>query len=203
MRNWFRRHSPAFLRPDDGFPQIDENQSVETAVDTDPETTGLFALHGEGISKDASRAVDIIAVHGLGGHYKTTWTCENGALWLADFLPQQLSENDITARIFSFGYNAKTLITNSVLDIGDIARNLLNRIELERDSDAEKQRPIIFIAHSLGGIIVKKVSTVVRNVPFSDIWPGHDTGARSKQSSSGSLKFDTWHRVSGCSSQRS
>jgi hypothetical protein len=34
---------------------------------------------------------------------------------------------------------------------------LLNRLSLKRQSPEEKSRGIIFITHSLGGIVVKKV----------------------------------------------
>lgn len=37
--------------------------------------------------------VDIVAVHGLGGHFEETWTdSDSKQLWLRDFLPSQLEE---------------------------------------------------------------------------------------------------------------
>jgi pimeloyl-ACP methyl ester carboxylesterase len=93
----------------------------------------------------------IVAVHGLGGSWDTTWTDENKKLWLRDFLPLDLPR----ARIMSYGYNAHTAFSKAVTDISDVAASLLDRLDNERPH--ENKRPIIFISHSLGGIIVKKV----------------------------------------------
>ena len=102
--------------------------------------------------------VDIVAVHGLGGDWENTWTADNGKLWLRDFLPDQLREVKCEPRIFSYGYDASTVFSKSVADIEDAATGLLNSLALERISKVEERRPLIFIAHSLGGIVVKKVS---------------------------------------------
>ncbi|KAF8252486.1 hypothetical protein K440DRAFT_536358, partial [Wilcoxina mikolae CBS 423.85] len=95
--------------------------------------------------------LSIVAVHGLGGHWSETWT-ENGKLWLRDFLPSQLQ----SARIMSFGYNSDTALSMAVTDIDDVAAMLLERLDLKRLSPEEKKRPIVFIPHSLGGVVVKK-----------------------------------------------
>ena len=94
-----------------------------------------------------------MAVHGLGGDWERTWTDENGKLWLRDFLPSQLPN----ARIMSYGYNSQTVFSSAVTDIDDEAAMLLDRLDGEREQREERTRPIIFISHSLGGIIVKKV----------------------------------------------
>ncbi|KAF8526914.1 hypothetical protein BU17DRAFT_61891 [Hysterangium stoloniferum] len=45
---------------------------------------------------------DIVAIHGLNGDPKESWTADNGSLWLRDFLPQDM----VPARILSYGYDA-------------------------------------------------------------------------------------------------
>jgi hypothetical protein len=98
-------------------------------------------------------------VHGLGGHWLQTWQHDNGQVWLRDFLPGQLRQADVRARIMSFGYNANTTFTKAVGGISDQAMMLLDRLEGRRMRKDEQQRPILFLAHSLGGLVVKKVSS--------------------------------------------
>ncbi|MCJ1396455.1 hypothetical protein MMC18_009345 [Xylographa bjoerkii] len=98
--------------------------------------------------------VDIIAVHGLNpwssdSHAEATWTA-GGKLWLKDFLPERLPN----ARILLFGYNANLAFGASIAGVREQAINLLNRIASKRED--VKDRPIIFVAHDLGGIIVKR-----------------------------------------------
>lgn len=94
----------------------------------------------------------IIAVHGLLGDWTDTWTDkESKKLWLRDFLPSTLP----TARIWSFGFNS-SVFSQSTSDIEDVSRTLLDRIDSVRENSQAREKPIIFISHSLGGIIVKK-----------------------------------------------
>ena len=57
-------------------------------------------------------------------------------------------------RILLFGYNSNVAFETSIAGVREQAVNLLNRLASKRE-DAE-ERPIIFVAHSLGGIIVKR-----------------------------------------------
>jgi len=99
----------------------------------------------------------IVAVHGLNptdkeNHAEKTWTADNKKLWLRDFLPESLPN----ARILLFGYNSNVAIKSSTAGVLEQAVNLLNRLKSRR-KDVPLQRPIIFIAHSLGGLVVKRV----------------------------------------------
>ena len=96
----------------------------------------------------------IVAVHGLNptntvSHAEAAWIAED-KLWLRDFLPQKLPN----ARILLFGYNANVGFQTSTAGVREQAINLLNRIALKRVDDED--RPMLFVAHSLGGIIVKQ-----------------------------------------------
>lgn len=119
----------------------------------------------------------IVAVHGLGGDAFDTWTASSTKkLWLYDFLPDSIYGKN--ARISTFGYDARAFTapwSQSTKDSGRVlvfAEQLLNDVDDSRTTPEasrqqrpsalaydvqEKDRPIIFVAHSLGGLVVKSV----------------------------------------------
>ena len=105
-------------------------------------------------------AVDIIAIHGLGGNWETTWTEPKASVnWLKSLLIEDIPH----ARIMSYSYNSKEYFSKSNADIRDFALDLLVDYKSHRTSAAEKSRPIIFLCHSLGGIVVKQVGVDSKN----------------------------------------
>ncbi|KAF8519811.1 hypothetical protein BU17DRAFT_89674 [Hysterangium stoloniferum] len=100
-----------------------------------------------------SPVVDIVAIHGLDGHREASWTANNGSLWLRDFLPQRVP----SARILTYGYDAYTQSAgaSSTQTLDGHAESFLARLASFRQISDTTKRPIIFIAHSVGGIILK------------------------------------------------
>ena len=110
-------------------------------------------------------ALSIVAVHGLGGNWRETWTdTQSRKNWVEHFLPGQLESQGYQIRVMSYGYDSGGILSKSVSDIDDVARELLVRLQGQRLSGPEKSRPILFVAHSLGGVVVKQVS-YVRFIP--------------------------------------
>ncbi|EHY58749.1 hypothetical protein HRR83_007474 [Exophiala dermatitidis] len=56
----------------------------------------------------------------------------------------------------TFRYDSSLLLSRSKAGIKDFALDLLNRIWMLRPNQKTKARPLIFVAHSLGGMVVKK-----------------------------------------------
>ena len=95
--------------------------------------------------------ISIVFVHGLQGHATRTWATSN-LCWPKDLLPQNVP----CARVLTFGYNA--LVTNEPPpQIRDLAKCLLDSLSIDRRLNKAGSRPLIFVAHSLGGLIVKRV----------------------------------------------
>ena len=101
-------------------------------------------------------SVSIVLVHGLNEDHIGAWTdSSTGVLWLRDFLPIE----SLCARVLSYGYQADTLSffgggsTDRVLHY---AHTLIAELEADRAIEIALERPIIFICHGLGGIVVKK-----------------------------------------------
>ena len=128
----------------------------------------------------------IVAVHGLNPtnkefHAEHTWR-DGEKLWLRDFLPAKIPY----ARILLFGYNSNVAFETSIAGVREQAANLLNRLSLKRGG--AELRPIVFIAHSLGGIVVKRALIEARlDSTYQDI---HDA-------THGIAFFGTPHRGSG------
>lgn len=132
-------------------------------VHTVPESRlGLFLMNTYN-PQELKPGPDYIAVHGLMGDYDETWTktLKSGekVRWLRDMLPESIP----TAWIFSYSYDAAVLFSKSKAKMEDYAMALVNQILVKRsgkdtaETKALSERPLIFICHSLGGLVVKKV----------------------------------------------
>ncbi|KAF8857389.1 hypothetical protein BDZ45DRAFT_544201, partial [Acephala macrosclerotiorum] len=94
----------------------------------------------------------IVFVHGLRGSGTGTWTASNNiGPWPAAFLPKDLSKANVKARILAFTYDA-----NIVNMTGEPAERLLAGTE---------ERPLVFVCHSLGGLVVKNALNLSSRSP--------------------------------------
>lgn len=76
-------------------------------------------------------------------------------MWLRDFLPSDVS--NVRPRIMTFGYDSTVAFSRSVSRIDDFAITLLGKLQEKRYRNGTSKNPIIFVCHSLGGIVFKKV----------------------------------------------
>ncbi|KAI0020841.1 hypothetical protein F4780DRAFT_314222 [Xylariomycetidae sp. FL0641] len=144
--------------------------------------------------------LDVIFIHGFTGHPERTWTHKKGdprssaepppkirrlngvfnnyrrsdqhpsVFWPRDLLPDDLPN----ARIMTFGYDSRIRhllgSERAANNVCDIARDLLVAAEGKRRDAAH--RPLLFIVHSLGGIVVKEM---LRQSLGSRLGPTHLT----------------------------
>ncbi|CZR56280.1 uncharacterized protein PAC_06168 [Phialocephala subalpina] len=106
--------------------------------------------------EDRNASVDIVAVHGLNEDMIEAWTdAETGILWLRDFLPKAIP----VARVLTFGYDASASSFYSAGWADTIqkhAHTLVASLQADRSIEGCDHRPVIFVCHGLGGILVKK-----------------------------------------------
>ena len=147
---------------------------------------GTSRIHDQGISvihEGDAAVADIIFIHGLQGHPERTWrygpmpsqkrmpskvsgffhskskalatstSTKGGCFW-----PELLANRFKDTRIVTYGYDSR--ITNffggtaNQTDIIGHGRSLLNALEALRSH--EPHRPLLFIVHSLGGLVLKE-----------------------------------------------
>ncbi|KAH7928814.1 hypothetical protein BV22DRAFT_1192463 [Leucogyrophana mollusca] len=75
-------------------------------------------------------------------------------MWLRDSLSEQIPG----ARVMVYGYNANVLLDVSTGRIRTFAQTFLEGLRHQRDSESAEaqERPLILLAHSMGGLIVKQ-----------------------------------------------
>ncbi|KFY88927.1 hypothetical protein V498_06614 [Pseudogymnoascus sp. VKM F-4517 (FW-2822)] len=121
---------------------------------------GLNLIHG--IPKPL---IDFIFVHGLGGGSRKTWSVSPDPrhYWPKEWLPQDPDFKNV--RIHSFGYKADwDERKESTLTVHDFARSLLNEVQCSPDIRGSNTK-IVFVAHSMGGIVIKKAYLLAREDP--------------------------------------
>ncbi len=108
--------------------------------------------------------VDVCFVHGLTGNRDSTWTAHKQSTpWPKTLLPPKLPR----ARLLTYGYDAY-IVRKSVASTNrliDHAANLLNDLTNDRVLCNASSRRLIFVAHSLGGLVCKEAILLSRNNP--------------------------------------
>lgn len=106
-----------------------------------------------------SRRGDVIFVHGLGGSARGTWhpkEKQNDD----NFWPKWLGEDFPDVGIWSLGYEVEPFKwKGNSMPLADRATNILDLL----DSYEIGERPLIFITHSFGGLLVKQMLRSARD----------------------------------------
>lgn len=151
-----RRSGGDILRsPSNATSVFPSTENVLQAGSQISDPLGLHLVYG-----NSHPSGDIIFVHGLGGSARKTWSWDRNVDY---FWPVWLAEEDRLSsyRIFTYGYNSNFKGAGTNLNIIDFAKDLLFQMLVFSDGLGEDRlpigrQPIIFVAHSMGGLVVKK-----------------------------------------------
>lgn len=121
---------------------------------------------------DDDHVLDCVAISGLASHPFGSWQQrgnENSFMWLRDGLPKDLPG----VRTITYGYDTQLSASKSFQSTYDIAMALVNRLT-SVGFGWRSAKPIVFLAHSLGGIVLKEALVIL--APSS----GHETSILEK-----------------------
>ncbi|KAM0352928.1 hypothetical protein ACHAPU_001812 [Fusarium lateritium] len=139
-----------------------EEPSTSPSVQRQPTRSysGIQVLH----SSDHDE-FDIVFVHGLKGDCLGTWKDRStNEPWPKSLLPQVIEE----ARILTYSYDATVTGKGSLPSqnrISNHAAILLSALATLRQSDDTDRRPIIFVCHSLGGLVCQDALVLATQSP--------------------------------------
>ncbi|KAI0814572.1 NACHT and WD domain protein [Xylaria sp. FL0064] len=144
---------------------IDSKQSRRKS-ESEPRPLGLSVVY----TPENGHKADIVFIHGLGGTSRLTWAKNKNPelFWPLTFLP--LEPDLCLARILTFGYNANFLKSGNLsTSILDFAKGLLFDLKYAKDDSKNDLNmgdvPLIFVVHSMGGLVVKEAYMQGQNDP--------------------------------------
>ncbi|ETS74270.1 hypothetical protein PFICI_14136 [Pestalotiopsis fici W106-1] len=104
---------------------------------------------------------DCIAISGLSSHPFGSWQPKGASktfMWIRDALPKSLP----SIRPIIYGYDTTLVNSNSFQSILDLALNLLSLLKAN-GWNSPTSKPLVFLAHSLGGIVLKQALVSLAN----------------------------------------
>jgi len=125
-----------------------------------PPNSDVVALdiHFQGITvlydpPPSQHRADCIAISGLASHPFGSWQPpgDRTFMWIRDAIPTVLPE----VRTIVYGYDSELTDSRSFQSISDIARALVLHLR-SNGWNLRSSKPIVFLAHSLGGLILKE-----------------------------------------------
>ena len=113
----------------------------------------MTTLLNIGNGENPDRVGDVIFIHGLNGDPKGTWLNDSNTA-REKFWPEWLAKDCPTVGIWSIGYSvASSSWKGTAMPLLDRANNIL----AELTTRGLGTKPLCFIAHSMGGLLVKKM----------------------------------------------
>jgi protein SERAC1 len=103
-------------------------------------------------TENSQRRGDVVFIHGLNGDARTTWHPEGQP---KDFWPDWIGADIANIGVWSIGYEVNSFgWAGSTMPLADRAVNALFLLDTD---GIGTERPVVFITHSLGGLLVKEM----------------------------------------------
>jgi len=103
--------------------------------------------------EQSQHVADCVAISGLASHAFGSWQPRGNDktfMWIRDQVPGFVPG----VRVITYGYESKLAGSSSFQTTGDLARGLISQIGANGGAH-ENAKPLVFLAHSLGGIVLK------------------------------------------------
>jgi pimeloyl-ACP methyl ester carboxylesterase len=144
-------------------------------------STGTAATAATGVShyeRNDKKARVIVFVHGIFGSAKDTWTCPKGDFYWPKALlyDPAFADSDVYVAAYDTPY------FGNHMTIDEVVSNLANRFQSD---GVFSHREVVFVVHSLGGLIVQRFLLTHRDfakqVPLIVFYSTPETGAQVAQ----------------------
>ncbi|KAL8688757.1 MAG: hypothetical protein Q9218_005411, partial [Villophora microphyllina] len=144
-------------------------------VDLDSSFRGFTTIYAPSQDPSHEPNVDIVLVHGASGHPFNSFASHHlssvhGAssterCWPRDELPRLLQAGGVFPRIMTYGWPAEIWL-NPHGNTSDCTEAFL--LHLRSARQAAPKRPLVFIGHGLGGILIKEAVSGIINAGFAE-----------------------------------
>ncbi|KAK0614407.1 hypothetical protein B0T14DRAFT_570343 [Immersiella caudata] len=111
--------------------------------------------------------LDICTLHGLNGNAFDTFASQS-YMWPLDFLPEHSHLQ--RSRVMTYGYSSRLRDDSNVSGLLEWASGFLSEVSSVRITQQERSRPIIFVCHSLGGLVAREAMVELDREP--KLYPG-------------------------------
>lgn len=115
-------------------------------------------------------SMELVFVHGFLGDSSLTWTFENDrAMFWPEWLIDDVQLRNV--RLHTYGYHEPMVNGRApVSKISEIGATLATSLDSNNYFRADSSTPIVFIAHSLGGLVVKAaIESATRNSKLAEL----------------------------------
>ena len=123
----------------------------------------LYGIEAVYPSRIENSNLDIVFIHGLNGDAFDSWKNKEDEFW-----PYWLHDDFEDVCIWSVGYDAAPIkwFFGTTMPLQDRSRNILENLQLKGIG----KRPVIFVVHSMGGLVTKYMLSYARDhEAYSDI----------------------------------